>query len=247
MMKKLFKTIASLGMAITLTFGMSLTAFAADSSITYEGGAEKYVFLPGSEYTDTDLFNNFKDVMPGDVLNQEITVKNTSGDCDRVKIYMRAVAHDENGNPLTYSETYENTDGKDQANVAGQRDETVATMQAFLQQLDLQVVNTANSEVIFQGTAEELDGLSENVLLGTFEQGDETKLVATLSVPFELGNEYANRVGEVDWVFVAEEINDPDKEVVKTGDSSNIILWIVLMAAAIVGIIATVLIKRKQK
>lgn len=246
-MKKLFKTIASLSMAITLLLGMSLTAFAADSSITYEGGAEKYVFLPGSGYTDTDLFNNFKDVMPGDNLNQEITVKNNSGDCDRVKIYMRAVAHDENGNPLTYSETYENVDGKDQANIAGQRDETVATMQDFLHQLDLQVVNTANSKVIFQGTAEELDGLSENILLGEFKKGDEITLVATLSVPIEMGNEYANRVGEVDWVFVAEEINDPEPEGVKTGDNVNLTLWIGLVGVSALVIISLILIKRKMR
>ena len=36
------------------------------------------------------------------------------------------------------------------------------------------------------------------------------KLTVELKVPVELGTAYANRIGEVDWVFVAEEVNDPD-------------------------------------
>jgi len=60
----------------------------AASSVTYEGGAEKFVFLPGSSYSDSDLFENFKGVLPGDVLTQKITVQN---DTDKqVRIYMRA-------------------------------------------------------------------------------------------------------------------------------------------------------------
>lgn len=59
----------------------------AVSNVTYEGGAEHFVFLPGSEYSDSDLFENFKGVMPGDVIIQRITVKNTSD--KQVRIYMR--------------------------------------------------------------------------------------------------------------------------------------------------------------
>lgn len=66
---------------------VSSTAFAA-SSVTYEGGAEKFVFLPGSEYSDSDLFENFKGVMPGDVLTQRITVKNAAD--SQIRLYMRA-------------------------------------------------------------------------------------------------------------------------------------------------------------
>lgn len=63
-------------------------ALAADGSVTYEGGAEKFVFLPDSEYRDSDLFGNFKNVMPGDVLEQIVHVKN--GTDKQVRIYMRA-------------------------------------------------------------------------------------------------------------------------------------------------------------
>lgn len=66
---------------------LSASALAA-SSVTYEGGAEKFVFLPGSEHSDSDMFENFKGVLPGDVLTQKIAVKNdTDG---QVRIYLRA-------------------------------------------------------------------------------------------------------------------------------------------------------------
>ena len=71
---------------------LSSTALAA-SSVTYEGGAEKFVFLPGSEYSDTDLFENFKGVLPGDILTQRITVKNTAD--SQVRLYMRVDPVDE--------------------------------------------------------------------------------------------------------------------------------------------------------
>lgn len=219
------RTIKIFSFLLVMMMLFTNVAFAADASVTYEGGAENYVFLPGSEYTDTDLFDNFKGVMPGDEIDQKITVKNEQGKCDRVKIYMRAVPHDDQANPLS-------------EDVAAK--ETVATMEDFLHQLNLTVVKEDGTQ-IFKGTAEELDGLAENVLLGTFEKGESTVLTATLSVPIELDNKYANRVGEVDWVFVAEEINDPAPE---TGDRNNLILYagIGLVAA----IILVVLGKKKK-
>ncbi len=83
-MKKNWKIIGAILMALMLMCGSAL----ADASVTYEGGAEKFVFLPGSTYSDSDLFENFKNVLPGDTLTQKITVRN---DTDKqVRIYMRA-------------------------------------------------------------------------------------------------------------------------------------------------------------
>lgn len=226
-MKKTLKTISALALALVLLLGMGATAF-AESKVTYEGGAEKFVFLPGSEYTETDLFENFKGVMPGDVITQEITVQNNYTKAEKVKIYLRAVVHDEQGNPLSEE-------------VA--RTEDLVSMQDFLSQLTMTVKQ--GDKVLFSASPDELDGLKENVLLGTFPGRSKTILTVELSVPFELGNEYANRVGEVDWIFTAEEVT----KTVQTGDDSDLILWAALMTLSLVtaaGVILTLNRKNKE-
>lgn len=225
-MKKTLKTISALALALLLLLGMGATAF-AESKVTYEGGAEKFVFLPGSEYTETDLFENFKGVMPGDVITQEITVQNNYTKAEKVNIYLRAVVHDEQGNPLSEE-------------VA--RTEDLVSMQDFLSQLTMTVKQ--GDKVLFSASPDELDGLKENVLLGTFPGRSKTILTVELSVPFELGNEYANRVGEVDWVFTAEEVT----KTVQTGDDSDLILWAALMTLSLVTAAGVILsLNRKNK
>ena len=248
-MKKLTKLLFSLSASFLLLFTTAITALAADSTITFGGQSAGFTFAPGSEYTQTELFDNFKNVMPGDKLTEMITVTNNAKDCDYIKLYMRAVAHDENGNPLTYSEPFEAADGKDQAGIAGQRDETVATMADFLAQLSMKIYN--GETLIYEASPDELDGLAENVLLGTFRQGESTTLTVELAVPMELGNEYANRVGEVDWIFTVEALDDPEPEEesqpestpvpptettdsVITGDNLHLGRYIVLMLVCIV-------------
>lgn len=225
-MKKTLKTISALALALLLLLGMGATAF-AESKVTYEGGAEKFVFLPGSEYSETDLFENFKGVMPGDVITQEITVQNNYTKAEKVKIYLRAVVHDEQGNPLSEE-------------VA--RTEDLVSMQDFLSQLSMTVKQ--GDKVLFSASPDELDGLKENVLLGAFPGRSKTILTVELSVPFELGNEYANRVGEVDWVFTAEEVT----KTVQTGDDSDLILWAALMTLSLVTAAGVILsLNRKNK
>ena len=272
-MKRTLKNISSLLLlAIVMILSLSVTAFAADSTITFTGAADSFDVQPGSEYTDTDLFDNFKDVMPGDKLTETIQIKNAAIDCDYIKLYMRAVVHDENGNPLTYSETFENTDGKDQANVEGQRDETVATMQDFLSQLTMRIYN--GDQLIYEASPDEAGALVNNVLLGTLSTGESLTLNVELDIPIELGNEYANRVGEVDWVFKTEALDDPEPETdepepdnpqpeepqpeepstpetpgllpPKTGDTSNLLLYIVIAGVAVIGLIFLVIFGRRK-
>lgn len=218
-MKKSFKAITSLVLMLLVVMSMSLTAFAASPSITFEGFSKGFDFQPGSEYTETDLFNNFKNVMPGDTVTETITFSNSATDCDFVNLYMRAEAHDETDNPLTYSETFENTDGKDQANIPGQRDETVATMTDFLSKLSMKVWN--GTELIYDASPDQLDGLKSNKLLGTFRTGETATLKVELAVPADLGNEYANRMGEVDWIFHVEAYQESQLTVRKIWSDGN--------------------------
>lgn len=218
-MKKTLKNLSALLLAVVLLLSLSVSAFAADSTVVFKGAEEGFAAQPGSEYTATDLFNSFKDVMPGDALTETIQFRNDAQDCDYIKLYMRAAVHDENGNLITYSETFENTDGKDQAGIDGQRDETTATMQDFLSQLTMRIYN--GSELIYESSPDQVGALAENVPLGTLSAGEALTLTVELDVPFELGNEYANRVGEVDWVFLAEAVEYEKLTVHKVWDDNG--------------------------
>ncbi len=72
---------------------LGCTTALCESSVSYEGGAEAFVFLPGSEESPSDLFTQFKNVLPGDTLTQSITVTNTSG--KSIRLYLRADPVDE--------------------------------------------------------------------------------------------------------------------------------------------------------
>lgn len=217
-MKKSMRKLLSLAMILAALAALAVPALAADAVVSRKGN-DIVIETTGSGYTDTDLFDNFKNVMPGDERTEAITIKNNVTGYDYVKLYIRAVPHDEQGNPLTYSETYENEDGKDQANAEGERNETVATMADFLSKLsmDVYLVNAdGTKETIFSASPDKSAQLTDNVLLGTFAKGQSAKLEAVLAVPAELGNEYANRVGEVDWLFTVEGFNN-EKPLIPTG------------------------------
>lgn len=212
-MKKTINRLLSFGMVLIAAAALTVPVLAADAVVRRDGTSGLVIETTGSGYTDTDLFNNFKDVMPGDERTETITVKNSVNGFDYVKLYIRAVPHDEEGNPLTYDEAYENEDGHDQQNIEGMRDETVVTMTDFLSKLTMEVylVNAdGTKETIFSATPDKSAQLTDNVLLGTFAKGKSAKLEAVLTAPVELGNDCANRVGEVDWLFTVEGFNNKD-------------------------------------
>ena len=202
-MKRTCKTIFSLVLTLLLTVSLATSAFAS-SSITFKGFSAGFDFQPGSEYTETDLFDGFKNVMPGDTVTDTITFTNEATDCDYVNLYMRAEAHDEAGNPLSEK-------------VAEK--ETVATMTEFLSKLSMKVWN--GTELIYDASPDQLDGLKDNTLLGTFRTGDTTTLKVELTVPIELDNRFANRVGEVDWIFHVEAYNESQLSVRKVWSDGN--------------------------
>lgn len=203
-MKKMIKQGFSLLLTLMMLMSMSVTAFAASPSITFEGFSKGFDFQPGSEYTETDLFGSFKNVMPGDTVTETITFTNSATDCDFVNLYMRAEAHDETDNPLS-------------PKVAEK--ESVATMTEFLSKLSMKVWN--GTELIYDASPDQLDGLKSNKLLGTFRTGETATLKVELSVPIELDNKYANRVGEVDWIFHVEAYQESQLTVRKIWSDGN--------------------------
>lgn len=228
-MKNLLKRLSSLAFALLIIFSLSTPAFAATASITYKGQKDQFVFDPS-----TDLFRNFKGVMPGDTLEQSITFTNKSTDSNYVKLYVRAVAHDAKDNPLTKPV-------KD--------NETIASMEDFLSQLSMEVYY--GKKQIFKASPDELGGLKNKVLLGTFKKNASATLTVKLNVPIELGNEYANRMGEVDWIFTVEAFkgtpSTSDDRLIQTGQLNWPIL--ALGAGGLVFLIlgGTMVLSRKKR
>ncbi len=211
-MKKRFLAIL---MVLALCLSIAPAAF-ADASVSYKGSADKFVFTPGSEYSPTDLFENFKDVMPGDTLTQQIEVKNDVKNDVKIKLYMRALGADANS-------------------------------EGFLNQMDL-TVKAADGSELFAAPAGETAQLTDWVCLGTFYSGAKTTLDVTLNVPIEMGNDYANQIGTLDWEFAVEElpVEPTDPIGPKTGDDTPVALYAAICAVcagAVVFLFAT----RKKK
>ncbi|MBR2366693.1 MAG: LPXTG cell wall anchor domain-containing protein [Oscillospiraceae bacterium] len=185
------KRFARCAMLVFLMLFGSLTAAAADGNVSYSGDAGKFVFQPGSEHSVTDLFPDFKGVMPGDTLTQNILVRNKASEKVRVKIYLRALGAHEHDSRTAYEKSVE-----------------------FLSQLTLSV-SAAKSE-LFSAPADQKGQLSDWVLLGEFGPGGEAELTVTLHVPTTLDNAFMNAVGYLDWQFMVEEFpadlpDDPSK------------------------------------
>ena len=82
-------------LAIVLAVSTCVPALAAQGNVSYVGGAEKFIFSPGSEYSPTDLFPDFKNVVPGDTLTQQIYVKNDLPSGTYIRLYIRSLGAQE--------------------------------------------------------------------------------------------------------------------------------------------------------
>ena len=215
-MKRIFTALC----ACLMVFGCVFPASAADGNVTYSGNAGQFIFAPGSEYSPTDLFPNFKDVMPGDSLTQPITVKNDASNKVKVKIYMRSLgAHEDSKEFLSQLHL----------RVEKSENNTMAYM--------------------FDAAASETAQLTDWVLLGTLYSGGEVNLNVILDVPVELDNMFQQKIGYLDWEFMIEEypIEPTDPQPPYTGDDFQIWIWVGLMAVSLTAIVILILLGKRRK
>ena len=214
------KKIITLFVVLVLALSSVLPVYAADGKVTYSGNAGNFVFEPGSDHSLTDLFPNFKSVMPGDTLTQKITVKNDANNRVKVKIYMRSLgAHEDSVEFLSQLGL----------KVAKSEENEMAYM--------------------FDATANETAQLTDWVCLGTLYSGGEVNLDVTLNVPVELPNEFQNKIGYLDWEFMIEEfpVEEGDPKPPQTGDNSHMGLWFALMISSLAMLIILLVWRKKDK
>ena len=202
-----------------LALSAVLSASAAEGKVTYSGNAGSFIFAPGSDHSPTDLFPDFKGVMPGDTLTQRITVKNDADNKVKVKIYIRSLgAHEDSLEFLSQLGL----------KVAKSEDNDMAYM--------------------FDAAASETAQLTDWVCLGTLYSGGEVHLDVTLEVPVELPNEFQNKIGFLDWEFKIEEfpIEPDDPEIPPTHDSMAW-LWLPVAGGSLILIILLFVWRKKDK
>lgn len=206
--------------AFIIALSPILPVYAADGKVTYSGNAGNFVFEPGSENSLTDLFDNFKDVMPGDTLTQKITVKNNADNKIKVKIYLRSL---------------------------GAREDSVEFLSQL--NLKVAKSEENKMAYMFDAAANESAQLTDWVCLGTLYSGGEVILDVSLNVPKELSNEFQNNIGYLDWEFMVTElpVDQSDPKPPQMGDNSNIILWIAIMLISIFLIIILFIWHKKEK
>ena len=89
-MKKAMKKLSCLILFSAMFLTCIINVF-ADGTVTYDGNAKEFIFVPGSKYSPSDLFTDFKDVMPGDSITQKVTIDNNIEKNVKIKVYMRSL------------------------------------------------------------------------------------------------------------------------------------------------------------
>ena len=92
---KQFVRFGSFMLALALLLSICIPVYAS-GSVGYDANAREFIFAPGTYQSPTSLFDNFLNVMPGDVLTEEILIKNASNNKVKIKVYMRSLGAQEN-------------------------------------------------------------------------------------------------------------------------------------------------------
>lgn len=214
------KKLISLILMMLVILSCTVTAYAADGNVTYTGNSGSIIFAPGSDESPTDLFPNFKGVMPGDSLEQKITIKNKASNNVKVKLYIRSL---------------------------GAQPGSEEFLSQLKLRVSKSADN--NMSYMFDAAADEPAQLSGWVYLGTLYSGGVVNLNVILDVPVTLGNEFQNQIGYLDWEFKIEEFpKEPtDPEPPKTGDNSKPVLFGTLTGVFGVLLIVLFVLKKRPK
>lgn len=236
------KTMICLCLLMVLVAGI-VPANAA--TVQFKNEPKRFEFDGINQMTTTDLFENFKDVLPGDTISQEITVTNKSP--YEVRIFLTAWAE---------GETYETEYQQELAKLTDEPRGTALTHERnvdFLEKLmlDVDLVKGSSRHELSDAPADEPGNLKRTefehygVILGTFKPNGSATLDVTLTVPADLGNEFMNRTGLVPWTFTVVEV--PKDDTPDTGDWFSMPVWIGVGVVLAAGIVFILMMQRKRR
>ena len=146
-----------------------------DTSVTFLGKEKGFDITS----TQTDLFANFKNLMPGTSRTQEIKISNASD--KEVEISLKA----------------ENAEQKKMTA------KQLALVEKLLNEYaDITITN--NGETIYSGPVSgKPTMLNGSISLGKYSADSSKDMIVSLSVSPEMDNEYLDLLGKVRWVFTA--------------------------------------------
>lgn len=214
-MKRIVR-ICTLLVALLLMVSLSTTVFAA-GTVTYDGDANKFIFAPGSDYSPTDLFSDFKNVMPGDTLTEKIFIKNDTSHGVKIKVYMRSLGAQENTDDFLSQMNLTVKQDGDSIMFAAPADETA------------QLTDWVYLGTVYSGGEITLDvTLEVPITMGNDYQN-------------EIGYiDWQFKIEELP-------IEPTDPEPPKTGDKSNIFFYSSLMIVSLVALIILLIESKRQK
>lgn len=185
--------------------------------------------------SDGNWFMDINDMLPGENYKNMLQIEN--GSKKTYKLYLQAIA-------------LEQDEEKDK----------------LLELISMKVM--VGSKVLYEGTAggtEYDNGNLQNVIyVGTYEPSASSELEVQLGLSKDVGIEYNNMLTKTDWKFMVTEVqenqkqenNEHDNNVYenkiqiiqspKTGDTSNLVLYLILMVGAFSGVLVVRHIKSRS-
>ena len=219
-MKKKIKHIGMVVLTLCLLTAYILPVYAKEVKTLYFEEKNGKMTWNNVRGDDGNWFMSFTNMVPGGKYEDQLNIEN--GSKKTYALYMQVI-------PLQQDQ---------------KRDE-------LLELISMKV--SLGNKLLYEGTASGKEYSSENlqnvIYLGTYKAGEKDNIQVNLELDKNVGLEYCDLLTKIDWKFMVTEINQPDnpKEInaPKTGDESNISIYIVLMGCAAIGIIMILCFRKK--